>query len=354
METILYTSLGHHVYQSIPANTLRGMVDSAFPRLSTLPIADAAAGRHHRFKVGHDLLFDLPSTYSDFGFKTTAKHLGHIVLTDFPTRDGIPIPGLSSKGAGEYLVRELGISPKWLSVNVSESFFGYLTVTEGYGDLIHALSGDLKMSTSVFFDTFMEGSFEIWAAFWWKNPILLIGGVENILAGVAAVWNSCVISIDPVTFLSSVITSSVIGYSLSYYGSRAGLPQSIRNAFRGSVVGGLFAVAPALGFGALGGFFLYRAGSRLAEMQTEKDSYLLNVSIESFNRYRDAIFQEFSDLRHLLELELSVFPDHPAHVLIAGLPDQLKSSPARILNHDLNPFKVSAPQCLPVSLKHEL
>ena len=85
MEAIITSAIGHYTYGSIAANTLRNSVDNLFPTFAKNLDADYISGFHHRYKGGHDLLIDVPKTFSQKGFIDGFHHSGHIILTDFPT-----------------------------------------------------------------------------------------------------------------------------------------------------------------------------------------------------------------------------------------------------------------------------
>lgn len=186
-------SVGEYCYLKIPAQDLRQCIDSLFPYFSKNAHADYLAGLHHRYKGGHDILIDVPKTFSQYGFKDGVNHLCHILLTDFPTKAGIPIPGFSASGLGKYLTA-IGIPKGYLSFSLFEGSLSIFAVAEGYADLVTALSGELSMSPIVAFDTFGEGIIEIIGATLLppslSKGLLFCAGLENIVAGCISIANS--------------------------------------------------------------------------------------------------------------------------------------------------------------------
>jgi len=191
MEIAVTAAAGQAVYGWIPTDPLRGFFDNSFPWFAKCPHADILPFKdfHHRWAEGHDLLLDVPSTFTQHGVVDGVRHTGHVVLTDFPTKAGIPIPGFSESGLGA-LLAEAGISKGWLCVNVMDTGIGILAVAEGSADLSAALAGNLDMSAATFFDTFVEGGVEVVLSTATLNPLLLTGGVENILAGMVSTWKT--------------------------------------------------------------------------------------------------------------------------------------------------------------------
>jgi hypothetical protein len=271
-------------YVTIPADELRSFVDGLFPKLATYPAADSlAAGQGHRYVAGHDLFVDVPSTVANEGTVEGTKHAGHILLTDFPTKAGIPIPGLSESGLG-HLLEQVGIHRGWLQVNLCEAGLGILAVAEGSPDLIQAIHGALLMDVGTFFDTFVEGGIEVGISIATENPILLAGGLENIAAGIISTWNTIVVHVDPFAFLGSAATSAIIGFAVASGLVRSSLGNATIAGIRSGIVGSLFAVSPAFGFGALAGFVLYTLGGKLATLHDSRMQALLSVNDESYRQ----------------------------------------------------------------------
>ena len=90
--------------------------------------ADYLGGFNHRWRGGHDLLADVGRTLRGKGPVAAAHQAGHIVLADFPTKAGIPIPGFSQSALGSFLANTLHIPRGYLSVNLLETGIGILAV----------------------------------------------------------------------------------------------------------------------------------------------------------------------------------------------------------------------------------
>ena len=78
----------------------------------------------------------------DISIVDSFKHAGHVICTDFPTKAGIPIPGFSQAGLGQYL-ESIGLAKGWLSINIMDGAIGFLAIAEGHADLLKAISGNL-------------------------------------------------------------------------------------------------------------------------------------------------------------------------------------------------------------------
>lgn len=268
-------------YMHIPTKELRAFADGMFPNLAHNPVADIAKGFNHRYMAGHDLLLDVPGTFAKEGMVGGLKHAGHIVFTDFVTKAGIPIPGFSHSGLGHFL-EQAKIHKGWLQVNLCETGVGIIAISEGSSDLIQAIHGTLLMSGATFFDTFGEGVIEIGLAVVTKNPILLLGGIENVVAGVASAWQTVSIYVDPLAFFGSAGTSALIGFAFSYGLAGKSLSSAALDSIRSGTIGALFTLSPAFGFGALAGFVSYGMGHKLATIHNASLQALLAIDDNAY------------------------------------------------------------------------
>lgn len=301
-------------YVSIPANELRDFVDGIFPKLATCPAADAlATGQGHRYIAGHDLFLDVPQSVAHGGIVDGLKHAGHILLTDFPTKAGIPIPGFSESGLGHFL-EQIGIHRGWLQVNICEAGLGVLAIAEGAPDLMQAIHGALPMDLGTFFDTFVEGGIETGIAICFDNPLMLAGGLENIAAGLVSTWNTIAVHVDPVVFFGSAVTSAILGFVVSSSVFHNSLGTAAIASIRSGVIGSLFAVSPAFGFGALAGFILYTLGKTLAKSHANETQALLSVDETSYRRLIQELCEGNLHLQEFIDLASPklVYPESPA------------------------------------------
>lgn len=140
MEATLLIATGELLYARIPAEQIRAHADQLFPALAHDPGADAVSGQWHRWKHGHDLALDVPNALVHGGPSIALHRLGHILLTDFVTRQGIPIPGFSQSGLGQLLV-EGGIPKGFLNIHCVEGGIGILALSEAGADLLAAIDG---------------------------------------------------------------------------------------------------------------------------------------------------------------------------------------------------------------------
>jgi hypothetical protein len=323
MEAIAYIVPGQFAYLSIPSTQLRHFVDDLFPFFAKFPLADSlACGGGHRYRAGHDLLLDLPSTFSNHGVTMGYQHAGHVLLTDFPTKAGIPIPGFSQGGLGQWL-QSIGISQGWLNVNACDAGVGLIAIAEGGADLMQALGGTLDMHVWTFFDTLVEGGIEILLACHLENPLLLVGGIENVLAGMVSAWKTFSVYVDPQSFFGASLTSALIGLMVGYGIAGQSPSAALMTALRSGVIGGLFSVSAGFGFGAIGGLLAFIAGQALARRQQLEEDKLLMVDRQSLQFLLAEIKRgpsDTTDLLHsmkhlLLSIEVSNLPIDPKTTL---------------------------------------
>lgn len=286
---------GQMAYVKLPADVIRNYVDSKFSTLAKCPDADFIRGYDHRWKGGHDLFFDLHRTMMDSGPLNALKQAGHILATDLPTKAGIPIPGLSGSGFGQWLV-DAGIPKGYLSIHWADGCLGFLSIAEGSTDLIQAINGTLVMNTSTFFDTFVEGGIEIalavaartaWALSSFNPIFAVVGAVENVLAGIISTYQTLSVYIDPLTFFGSAGTSALIGFGLSYGLAGESLSSASIDGIRSGAVGAFFSLSPVFGYGALAGFVSFKLGGKLAKTHNSSMRVLLKINENTYDRLLD-------------------------------------------------------------------
>jgi hypothetical protein len=272
---------GQMAYMHIPATELRNFVDGLAPSLAKNQIADCASGYGHRYMAGHDLLLDVPATFSSHGASAGVKHAGHIILTDFPTKAGIPIPGFSHSGLGQ-LLEQAGIAKGWLQISLFDTGVGVFAFADGATNLIQALQGSLLLDFGTACQTFGMGSVEIGFAVATQNPMLLAGGVQNVLAGLVSTWQTITVYVDPLDFLGAGGTSALLGFAVAHGLAGESLTDATLTAVRSGSIGALFTVSSAFGFGALAGFVACQLGRTLAQSHNRAASERLTVDRHSY------------------------------------------------------------------------
>lgn len=303
LEGSAYIFPGQAVYAKLDADVVRNFIDSSFAKLANCPDADFLKGYGHRWEGGHDLLVDVPKTLVKDGWLKphpidAFQQVGHIVLTDLPTKAGIPIPGLSgSSSLGEWLV-EAGIPKGYLSIHWADGAFGFLAISEGSTDIIQAIHGSLAMNSVTLYDTFAEGGAEIalalaaksaWGLAAFNPAFAIFGGVENILAGIISVYQTASVYVDPLVFFGSAGTSAMIGFGLAYGLAGESLSQASIDSIRGGTVGTFFSLSTAFGYGALAGFVSYKLGSKLAKIHNDSMRAVLTIDDKAYELLLDEL-----------------------------------------------------------------
>lgn len=295
----LLVAPGQMLYMRIPHQELRNFTDNLFPELAKNPIADCAKGWGHRYKAGHDLLLDVPSTVVNHGPIAGLKHAGHILLTDFPTKAGIPIPGFSHSGLGQ-LLEECGIPKAWMSLNISDAGFGMLAVADGSSDLLAAMQGHLSMSLGTAIETFGTGTAELCLSIATANPLMAIAALEEYLAGLISTWKTFSVYVDPLDFFGAAGMSTLMGFGVAYGLVGESLSDATRDAIRSGTIGALYSVSTAFGYGALAGLLAYRLSAALAKHHNHHVQSRLTIDEHSYRLLVDALCSGNADLAKIL------------------------------------------------------
>ncbi len=302
LATELLVSPGQMVYMYIPANELRNFADGLFPGLAKNQIADCASGMGHRYRAGHDLLLDVPSTLVNHGPSDALKHLGHIIATDFPTKAGIPIPGFSHSGLG-HILEQWGIPKAWMSLNISDAGFGFLAIADGHSTLMAAIQGQLSMDFGTALQTFGAGALELkLAMIATTNPLLMTAaGMQNILAGLVATWNTFSVYVDPLELFGAAGMSTLLGFGMARGLAGENITDATRDAIRSGTIGALYSVSTAFGYGALAGFVVCRLASAMAKHHNTQSRNRLSVDAQSYRLLVEALSAGSTDLNELLD-----------------------------------------------------
>lgn len=145
-----------------------------------------------------------------------------------------------------------------------------------------ALAGSLHMNFATACQTFGAGTVEISLAMSTQNPLLLAGGVHDVLAGVVSAWKTISVYVDPLDFFGSTATSTLLGFGLSYGLAGQSLSQATLDAARSGVVGAMYSVSTGFGLGALAGFTAFRLGAGLAERHNREAQEVFAVDQASY------------------------------------------------------------------------
>ena len=310
---------GNFAYLKIPTAELRGFFDSSIPALAKNCYADCASGYLHRFSAGHDIIIDIPKTLFRHGPIEATKQFGHILVTDFPTKQGIPIPGLSESGLGRWLTNTVGIPKPYLCINAMDATIGIFACTEGTMDLVNVCANNVRMSPELFVDTFVEGAAELAGGYVTKNPLLLAAGFENLCAGV---YSTCYTITHPVWYAEfwDVVGGGVAGAMTSYLISKFILKKDdaicVKNALKSFSISSLFAISSGFGIAGIIGMVASGVGECLARMDNDNREAFYRITKEQYFVFVECVSRCFPDLaKWIIEFERSnpiyTLPDYP-------------------------------------------
>lgn len=322
-----------YAYIHIPADVLRNTVDGLFPSLAKNAAADFLSGRWHRWKGGHDLIMDIfPEFFRDP--VQAIRQAGHILLTDFPTKDGIPIPGCSRSGLGmlfDNFTNNIGgvihiNAREWLSLNIMDAGIGLLAIGEGSSDLISAMSGNVPMDAWTAFDTFGEGGIELALGYSTQNPLLIGAGIENILAGCVSTLKTFTDYVDPASFFGHSMTAAILGAGFSYALNRKKDKEALGRivlgtSARSTLLGVLSSASGYFTAGAFLGFSAMQIGKIMAANAQQEQVLCCSCSLLTFEQQlktfaADEFFREHWNTPPFLSEESLSFFDIPASMEI--------------------------------------
>ncbi len=300
-------SSGNFAYLKIPTAELRHFFDSAFPTLAKNHFADCASGYLHRFSAGHDILIDVPKTLVKHGPIDAGKQLGHILVTDFPTKSGIPIPGFSESGLGRWLTEVVGIPKPYLCINAMDAAVGVFACTEGTLDIINVSANNIRMSPGVFLDTFVEGVVELAGGGALKNPLLIASGFENIAAGV---YSSCYTITHPLWYTGfwDVVGGGLAGGMTSFLISKFILKKDnatcVVNITKSVSISSLFAVSTGFGIAGIIGMVASGYGEFLAKKNNDEMAVFYRITKDRYCSFLECVSHCCPDLvRWIIEFE---------------------------------------------------
>jgi len=224
------------------------------------PYMDAVSGRWHRWRHGHESMEVLGKLATD-PLGRGKSDLGHL-LTDLFTKDGLPLPFLSKDYLGGALVATLeGMGVKnpirWLNMNGFDHFFGGISLIEAGQDLHQALTADIVDFTwGRAFDTFGEGSLELYFGLQTSNIALVASGVLEYTAGAIELYRD-------ITYVEPTIIERII----------SNLPNQseLTSAF------GFYLMAASLR-----NYILYSKGAITKEKLVKRTTIDVSVSLSSF------------------------------------------------------------------------
>lgn len=342
-----FVCAGDYAYLRIPAAELRGVFDSAFPTLAKNGFADCASGYMHRFAAGHDLLIDVPKTLVNHGPAEAGKHLGHILVTDFPTKAGIPIPGLSESGLGHWLTETVGIPKPYLCINIMDATVGLFACTEGTLDIVKICANHVRMSPEVFIDTFVEGGLEVAGGVHFQSAPLVIAGAENIAAGLCSLGYTITHPIWFVgfcDFAGGVLAGGLLSLLISRFILKKKNDECLRDVLKSISISSLFAVANGFGIAGLIAMVACNYGKLLARIENARREAYFKFSREKFLRFFECIPRNCPEVSDwIMEFERTTEPYR--------LPEYRPDRPSGVWEllefHGVSPVWVELPEYRP-------
>jgi hypothetical protein len=283
------TYVGGQIYYEVPSETWREIAENLFPGFAKDLGADAATGYFHRWQYGHDLALDLPKVCLEDGLGSAGHRAGHVILTDMPSHQGIPVPGFSKDGLGEALL-ELGVPRKMMCMNMFDVAGGGVLMIEATPDLINSISGNMPLTAANLMDTFGEGSIELalsTVAFSSPggacySPVILIASIENIAAGFAMIAHDIftVVSLGDIVLGGGVASAVAGSVSLLVYRGEDKLNKTAQTALKSFTIGGAYAMSSAAALGLLGAYISFSSGSGLAQLSMQMHDANLAISVD--------------------------------------------------------------------------
>lgn len=292
-------SAGNFAYIKIPSAELRSFFDSAFPELAKNHIADCTSGYFHRFKAGHDILIDIPKTLIEHGPNEASKQLGHILVTDFPTKSGIPIPGLSESGLGQWLTESVGIPKPYLCINAMDAIVGVFFCTEGTLDILNVCANNARMTPELFIDTFVEGATELAVGSVIKNPLLILSGFENLAAGI---YSSCYTITHPFwytnfwDFVGGGLSGGIISFLISKFILKRDNTTCCKNMVKSFSISSLFVASSGFGIAGIIGMVASGYGEFLARKDNVKREIFYRITQEGYLAFVECVKHSCPDL----------------------------------------------------------
>lgn len=277
-----------------------------------------------RWVHGHDLIADIIPQFFRHPVHAS-QQAGHILLTDFPTKAGIPIPGFSQSGLGSLLV-DIGIPKGYLSLNMMDAGIGLLAIGEGSSDLISAMSGNVPMDAWTAFDTFGEGGIELALGYSTQNPLLIGAGIENIMAGCVSTLKTFTNYVDSASFFGHSMTAAILGAGFSYALNRKKAKGSLgrtvlRTSARSAMLGALSSASGYFTAGAFLGFTAIQIGKLMAANAQKEQMLCCSCSPLTFEQQlktftEDEFFREHWNTPPFLSEESLFVFDTPTYMEI--------------------------------------
>lgn len=165
-----------------------------------------------------------------------------------------------------------------------------------------AIQGQLSMDFGTALQTFGAGALELkLAMIATSNPLLMTAaGMQNILAGLIATWNTFSVYVDPLDLFGGAGISALLGFGMARGLLAENMTDATRDAIRSGVIGALYSVSAAFGYGALAGFVVCRLGHALAGRHNALAQNRLSVDPHSYRLLVETLISGKTEISEFL------------------------------------------------------
>jgi hypothetical protein len=170
------------------------------------------------------------------------------------------------------------------------------------------------------------------------NPLLMTAaGLQNILAGIVATWNTFSVYVDPLEVFGAAGVSALLGFGMAKCLVGEEITVATRDAIRSGTIGAMYSVSTAFGYGALAGFVVCRLANALASHHNNQSQNRLSVNPKAHKLLIETLRSGSTDIDKILTETKPhwLAPEGTSrHSITRKLPSSAKSmhSAARLLN----------------------
>ena len=230
-----------------------------------------------------------------------------------------------------------------MSLNISDAGFGFLAIADGHSTLMAAIQGQLSMDFGTALQTFGAGALELkLAMIATSNPLLMTAaGVQNILTGLVATWNTFSVYVDPLELFGAAGMSALLGFGMARGLVGEDMTDAMRDAIRSGAIGAMYSVSTAFGYGALAGFVVCRLAHALASHHNTQVQNRLSVDPRAYRLLIETLSSGNTEIKEFLKATRPLWLESERPGLL-DTPRALPSIPRSL------PFRMSGLNAAPV------